>query len=57
MSVEFTKIQKINTVACFEGHSYFYAKSSNRDPTLRCYTCQMYYDKDTKCHVRVISAL
>ena len=57
MSVEFTKNQKNNTVACYEGHSYFYAKPSKRDPTLRFYTCEMYYDKDIKCRARVILTL
>ena len=55
MSVKFTKYQKNNTVACYEGNSYFYAKPSKRDPILILYTCEMYYDKDTKFHAMVIS--
>ena len=42
MSVTFTKNQKNNTVACFEGHSFFKAKASKRDPTFIFYTCEMY---------------
>ena len=57
MSITFTKNQKNNTVACFEGHSFFKAKASKRDPTLIFYTCEMYYNKDIKCLARVILKL
>ena len=53
MSVEFTKNQRNNSVACSEGYSYFFVKKSKKDPNISFYTCEKYWDKDFKCLAKV----
>ena len=57
MSVEFTKNQRNTSVACHEGHSYFFVKKSKRDPSVSFFTCEKYWDKDVKCLAKVIFIL